>query len=378
MTVKKREILHLRDSMEKQQVDAVLVSSRSNVFYLSGFYGLSSQEREAYCFITKKNIFFITSPLYEHDIKPNGLIVRIVSQTNRLIKILEEIVNSENIKTVGFEQDNVSVAEFNEIKKIKSEFKPFSFKDIRKIKSVGEIEKIKKACSVGDKVYNYILGQIKINMTEAHLASVMEIAMRNHDCLPSFPTIVAFGKNAAVPHHIPGKESLKKNQFVLLDFGVIFGGYCSDMTRTIFFGNPGNEDKNMHNTVKIAQEKAVGYIKNKLASNGKSRINSNQSNKSEIINIQSSEVDKSARDYIVSQGYPDFPHSLGHGIGIDVHESPSLAPSSKDILAEGMVFSIEPGIYLPENAGVRIEDLFAIQGNSLTKLTGSPVDLQVR
>lgn len=363
--MKQDKIQRLRNLLEKQHIDAVLISSKSNVFYISGFQGLSSQEREAYCFITKKNGFFITNPLYEHDIKPNGLILRITSPTERLTTILDEIVKKENIKVIGFEDTDISVAEFKTLKRIKSKFTSFSPNKIRISKSYEEITKIKKACEIGDKVFAGIVKKIKPGISEIEIAKEMEIEMLKNGCIPSFPTIVAFGKNAATPHHTAGNDKLSNNQFVLLDFGVIFEGYCSDMTRTVFVGSPEEKEKEVYESVRIAQNKAAEFIKKTLE----------KEVKNSLITVDAYKADKEARDYIISKKFPDFPHSLGHGTGIDVHESPSLYPHSKDKLSEGMVFSIEPGIYIKNRFGIRIEDLFAIQNNSLVKLTQSPVDL---
>ncbi len=348
--------------METNLVDAVLISSKSNVFYLSDFYGLSQAEREAYCFVTKNNAFLITSPLYEHDIKHNGLTTIIISRDNSLTKVLTEITQKESVKTIGYENTNITVFEFNQLQKINVKFNPLFIGNIRIEKTKEEIEKVRRACEIGDKVFDYILDEIKIGRSEMDIAARMEIEMRKNNCLPSFSTIVAYGKNAAVPHHSAGKDKLEENQFVLLDFGVINEGYCSDMTRTIYFGKPENFEKKVYEIVRASQEKAVKKIESLLEKN--SRVDAKQ-------------IDKVARGHIISRNFPEFPHSLGHGIGIDVHESPSLSPFSKDTLAEGMVFSIEPGIYIPGKIGVRIEDLFTIQDNKLRKLTNSPVDLLV-
>jgi len=179
----------------------------------------------------------------------------------------------------------------------------------------------------------------------------------------SFPPIVAFGKNSSIPHHQTGDSILgpesssgREGQIILLDFGVKYDDYCSDMTRTVFFGKPSKEQQKIYETVLSAQQKAVDYI-NKTLKSGKK--------------IWASKVDIAARDYIISKGFPTIPHSLGHGIGLEVHEHPSLSPKSKEDLKSGMVFSIEPGIYIPNLGGVRIEDLFVLENQQLRALTGS-------
>ena len=182
----------------------------------------------------------------------------------------------------------------------------------------------------------------------------LENFIREQGFEPSFKTIVAFAENSAVPHHQTGDKKLKSGDFVLLDFGVEFKNYCSDMTRTLIFGKPTKKQKLIHQTVKDSQQKASDYLKANYKKG-----------------VKASDLDKIARDHILNSKFPSIPHSLGHGIGIEVHEHPYLSINSKETLKEGMVFSIEPGIYLPELGGVRIEDLYVIEKNAVRQLTAS-------
>ncbi|MBI2334310.1 M24 family metallopeptidase, partial [Candidatus Daviesbacteria bacterium] len=167
----------------------------------------------------------------------------------------------------------------------------------------------------------------------------------------------AFGKNSSIPHHQTGDKRLTINdKLILLDFGVKLNGYCSDMTRTIFFGKPSEKQRKIYETVLEAQKIAIRFI-----NSGKK--------------IKAKDVDKVAREYIKSMGFPDIPHSLGHGVGLEVHEHPYLSSKSKEELKEGMVFSIEPGIYIPDFGGVRIEDLFVLENRNLRQLTTSHKNL---
>lgn len=149
-------------------------------------------------------------------------------------------------------------------------------------------------------------------------------------------------------------------QFVLLDFGIKVDNYCSDMTRTIFYGKASNKQKKIYQTVLEAQTKAADFLNQQIKSKKK---------------VIGKEVDQVARDYIISQGFPAIPHGLGHGIGLEVHEAPRLSPKSDDEITEGMVFSIEPGIYIPGYGGVRIEDLYVVEKSGLRQLTGSSKDI---
>jgi Xaa-Pro aminopeptidase len=226
-----------------------------------------------------------------------------------------------------------------------------------KIKTPIEISKIEKACNLGDKTFDYILKKIHLGITEKEVAQEIDSFIENAGGKPSFPTIVAFGKNSANIHNVPTNTRLEKNQIILLDFGVKLNGYCSDMTRTIFSGKLTPKQKKMYETVLNAQSHAISYLKS-LIVNHKS--------------IKAKGVDQVARDYIISKGYPTIPHSVGHGIGKKVHELPHISPKSKDILKKGMIFSIEPGIYLPNFGGVRIEDLVILTKNGPKLLTHSP------
>lgn len=211
-------------------------------------------------------------------------------------------------------------------------------------------------------------------MTEKEVARKMELYAKEKDADMSFPTIVAFGPHAAIPHHHTSDQRLKDHDCILLDFGVRYQEYCSDMTRTIFLGEPTDEQKNVYETVLAAQQKSVEYISKALASchSEQSEESRDPSANRPLDNRPHAAIaDRVARKYIESQGFASIPHSLGHGIGLEVHEAPSLSPSSEDTLVDGMVFSIEPGIYLNGKFGVRIEDLFTIQNGKLCQLTHS-------
>lgn len=363
----------LRKELAKKKLDAILISSASNITYLTNYSGFSKEEREAYLFITKKFQYILTDGRYSQAIKtsiPDFELIEISSK-NSVKEILKYLKTKHEIKKLGFEGHNIS---FLEHKKLLQRFdysKHQSLHSLRIIKTSDEISKIENACKLGDKTFTYILKKIKLGISEKELANEIEFFIKKAGSDISFPPIVAFGKNSAIPHHQTSDKRLAtSDQLVLLDFGVKLNNYCSDMTRTIFFGKPTREQKKMYQTVLEAQEKAIDFLSqcySELVSESQTKTRSQNK-----FGMTGKNIDRIARDYIIFKGYQTIPHSLGHGIGIDVHEAPHLSPKSKDVLKEGMVFSIEPGIYVPQLGGVRIEDLVFLRKNKIRLLTHSP------
>lgn len=340
--------------LSEEKLDAILISSVSNIVYLTGYAGFSYFEREAFLIITRKENYLITDGRYSEAVSSiHGFKLLERSPENSLKNIFEKI--SKNIKILGIEENDISVSEYKSLKKY---FKLKSLKDLRilrAVKTAEEISKIDKACQIGDKAFQFILGKLKTGITEKQIFHELENYVKSKNAEFSFPPIVAFGKNSSMPHYQTNNKKLLTNNIVLLDFGVKFENYCSDMTRTVFFGKADDKFKKIYNTVLDAQQKAIEALSDISIYN----------------TLKSSRIDKLTRDYIVKSGFPTIPHSLGHGVGIEVHEAPALSPKAKDILKPGMVFSIEPGIYIPGYGGVRIEDLVVLEKNKSKLLTKS-------
>lgn len=362
-----QKILTIQDLIKENNLDALLISSVPLVTYFTNYPNFSIEEREAFLIITPKKNFILTDARYTQAIqkKVKNFDLVEVSSINPTKKILQELSTKLKIKSLGIEEDNITFTEYKLLKQLFKSLKGVNLHKIREIKSSQEIKKIQKSCSIGDEAFKYILKKIHAGQTEQEVSYLLEDYIKKLGGKSSFDFIVAFGANSSIPHHLTGKDVLKKRsgQFIKLDFGVRYDNYCSDMTRTIFYGHPNKRQLKIYNTVKLAQQKAIEYINLKLKE------------KNEI--IKASDVDKVARDVIIAERFPTIPHSLGHGIGIEVHELPYLSPSSKNVLSAGMVFSIEPGIYLPKFGGVRIEDLFTIKNNKLIQLTSSPQDVYI-
>ena len=226
-----------------------------------------------------------------------------------------------------------------------------------------KISSIKKACKITDQAFEFILKKVGPGITEKELAREINKFIYKQNAKLAFPTIVAFGKNSSEIHHKPtNKKLINKSQFIMFDFGAKFNDYCTDMSRTIVFGKPTPEQKKIYSTVLTAQELAIKQLNNLTI---KKKI------------IKAYEIDKVARDYIFRKGFDPIPHSLGHGVGKKVHENPKISPVSADILKIGDIFTIEPGIYIKNFGGVRIEDVFVLTKKGVKPLTHSPKALIV-
>ncbi len=357
------KIKNIKLLIEKSGLDAVLISSVSNIIYLTDYCGFSYFEREAFLVITNKENCLITDGRYSQAVADiPGFELIEASSKNTFDKVFENL--SEKIKKIGIEENDLSVSEYRKIRKYFKTANLADLQNLRIIKDPFEVKLIEKAARIGDEAFDYILGKIKKGVTERKLAFEIEFFIKKKGSDISFPPIVAFSANSSIPHHQTGDRKLKTDNIILLDFGVKYQNYCSDMTRTIFFGKANDKFKKMYSTVLDAQQKAIDYL-----------ASSFQYQASYAKQVKASSADQIARSYISSHGHKSIPHSLGHGIGIEVHEPPRLSPKSKDILKPGMVFSIEPGIYLKGYGGVRIEDLVVLENKGALLLTHSPKEI---
>ncbi len=344
-----------------KKLDAILVSSVGNIVYLTEYSGFSEIERECFLLLTKGKQYLITDGRYSQTLKKlRNFEVLDIGAHRFISKEAPDFFKKLKIKTIGFEENDLTAAEYLLLKKL-ARVKPVDLRNLRTVKRDDEIKNIKLACKIGDLTFDFILDKLKLGITEKQVANQIELFIKQKNAEISFRPIVAFGKNSSTPHHLSGNTKLKRNQIVLLDFGVKINNYCSDMTRTVFFGKANNKFKEIYETVLAAQQKAIEYINGQLS----------------MVNCQllAKDIDKAARDYIASNNYSNIPHSLGHGIGIEVHEAPHLSPNSKDIIKPGMVFSVEPGIYIENYGGVRIEDLVLVTKNGAELISHANRDL---
>lgn len=360
----KARLEHLRSILEQYQVDAFLVSSNINIHYLSGFNRFL-KEHDGYYFITPTNAYLITSPLYSGAVKKYTPEISLLetSPDKWYTEHVLEIVSKEEIKKIGFEEYDLRVGEYWDFTDKKLELLPIPLRTLRMKKDATELLAIEKACKVSDEAFSFILDKIKEGVSELELGRQLEQYIIDHGGTIPHQAIIAFAENAAVPHHMTGEETLTKNSFVLFDFMATVDHYLSDMSRTVFLGALNDKQKEMHQLTLASQEKAMSLIQ-ELWDKGERSISTKI-------------IDDAARKIIEDNGYQSYPHALGHGIGLEVHEAPTVSRYSKDNLEEGMVFTIEPGVYVPGFGGVRIEDMFVLEEKGIRQLTHSPKELIV-
>ena len=344
-------IKKLQKTLIREKLDAYLVSSTANIFYLTGADVFSEIEREAYILVTKRSTYLFTDMRYLEGLRgklPNGLRLTNTSDFFKTIK-------RTKAKDIGFEK-NLTYAEFARFKKetnVKLKLASPLVEDLRLIKSETEIALLRSAARLTNMTYIFIVPKIIIGVTELEIADLMVQFIKANGGALAFDTIVAFGENSAIPHHkTSGKKLAKKDEFILLDFGAKYKNYSSDMTRTILRNSPSRRAKLLYEAVYQAQSVAA--------------------NKIEAGELELAKITHAANSILTGKKFPEIPHGLGHGIGIEVHEGPVLSPKSKTSLESNMVFTIEPGIYIPGFGGVRIEDDFLFSKGKLEQLTMSP------
>jgi len=283
--------------------------------------------------------------------------------------MLKMVLEKHKVKKLEYEDTNLTVAEYNKLKSALTGITLSGVRDRiereRMTKTAYEIEQIRKAAVISDQCYSFVLKRIKPGITEARLAWDIEGFLRMRAGGMAFDPIVAFNEHSSMPHYLSrGNLPLRKNSLVLLDFGARVNGYCADMTRVVFLGKPKPEWMKAYETVLRAQQSALDYIYSCYHV-------SKHSNIKHGLRILGAEADRIARNVISDAGLPDYPHGLGHAVGLDIHEAPRLTVKKPEMLQPNMVVTIEPGTYLTGQFGIRIEDLVYIKQSGIEILTKS-------
>lgn len=344
---------NLRKVMEQKGLDAIVVLSPYNRRYLSGFTGTSGS-----LLITQDTKQLITDFRYIQQAHSQAEDFEIINQNGPMINKINELIQHGNYKNVGVEADLITYNEYQALNTDEVQLSSIEgvIETIRMIKDDFEIKQIQKAADIVDETYEHILKWVKPGMTENEVNNEMEMFMRSKGATcSSFDTIVASGHRGALPHGVASNKVIEEGDMITLDFGALYEGYVSDITRTFAIGEPKEEMKKIYNIVLESQLAALEQIKPGMT--GK-------------------EADSIARDIISSYGYGEqFGHSLGHGIGLEVHEGPALSQKSDIVLEENMCVTLEPGIYVEGLGGVRIEDDVLVTKNGLQRFTKSTKDL---
>lgn len=336
----------LKEILLEKKIEAFLVTKPENVYYLTGLLSTA-----AIMLIGNGKELLITDSRYI------GRAIELTSGCEPILcqSALSEAVISEaqkaGIKKIWFEEKHTSVELFKNLSSHLEMVESGSLvEELRLIKDESELDLIKKASVITKEAMKKTINEVKIGMTEREIAAIFDCEIiRSGADSPAFETIVASGKNSAIPHHETSEKKIEDGDIVLIDAGARYRHYCSDMTRSFIVGKRSSEAEKLITTVKEAYEVAIKSI-------------------NESANFK--DIDFNVRNYIEKAGYKGkFTHNLGHGIGLDVHEAPVLGPKSTTKAAKGMVFSIEPGIYIDVFGGVRIEDTVAITDNGVEILT---------
>ncbi|MFZ5989594.1 MAG: M24 family metallopeptidase [Bacillota bacterium] len=350
-----KRLRELRQRLKEKDMDAALITKRDNYIYISGFTGTF-----AYILVTQEDSVIVTDFRYTEQASKQAPLSEVVEYRGSLLVALNEVIKSKGIKKLGYEEDYLTQKKYEELKgklNIK-EFMPLEnmVESLRMIKDEEETGIIKKAVEIADSAFGHILKYIKPGVREVEIAAEIEYFMKKSGARgPSFETIVASGYRSALPHGVASEKVIDKGDAVTLDFGAVYNDYCSDMTRTVFIGEPQNELKKIYDIVLKAQVSALEGAKKGLM--GK-------------------EIDLIAREYISRNGYEKyFGHGLGHGVGIEVHEEPRLSPQGSTRMENGMVATVEPGIYINGLGGVRIEDMIVINDEKPIILTKSTKEM---
>lgn len=350
------KLAKLRNEIGKNNLDALLITSPINRRYMTGFTGTAGV-----AIISQTNALFITDFRYTEQAEEQIPEFQIIEHKHTIEKEIHNQLKELGIKKLGFEKNHVTYAEYMTYKKeFEVELVPAGtiVEKLRLIKSEDEISIMEEAAKIADQAYAHIQTFIKPGVREIEVSNELEFFMRSKGATSSsFDIIVASGERSALPHGVASEKEIRSGELVTMDYGALFKGYCSDITRTVAVGEISEELREIYDTVLTAQELGVKNIKPGMT--GK-------------------EADALTRDYITEKGYGDyFGHSTGHGLGMEVHEGPSLSFRSETKLVPGMVVTVEPGIYIPNVGGCRIEDDIVITETGNRRLTKSDKSLIV-
>lgn len=344
----------LRRALEADELDAVLITSPINRSYITGFTGTAGV-----AIISEKDALFVTDFRYTKQATEQAKDFQVVEHKQLIELEIGDQLKNLHIKRLGFEKDHVTFSQYEKYKSIfEADLIPVSglVEELRLMKTNEELAIMKQAAKIADDAFEHIQGFIKPGVKEIDVSNELEFFMRKQGATSSsFDIIVASGYRSALPHGVASDKTIQSGELVTLDYGALYQGYCSDITRTVAVGEISEELRTIYDIVLEAQLRGVKGIKPGMT--GK-------------------EADAITRDYIKEKGYGEyFGHSTGHGLGLEVHEAPGLSFRSNKKLEPGMVVTVEPGIYVPSVGGCRIEDDLVITETGNERLTFAKKEL---
>ena len=339
-------------------LDAMLLTSEANCYYATGFMG------EGIALVTRRGSWYFTDSRYTEAADKaigNAAVIREVSREKPFSALINEALAEAGAEKAGFEEQRMTVAEhavYSE--KLHCTLTPASslMTELRGSKDEEELSCMTAAQRIAEGALAQILKEIRPGMTEKEIAARLNYLMVSAGAeKTSFDTIVASGPNGSMPHAVPGMRKVREGDFITMDFGCVYKGYCSDMTRTVALGRPSDEMRNVYDIVLQAQLAGIAAAR---------------------AGVTGAAIDGAARKVIQDAGYGScFGHSFGHSLGIDIHEAPNAAPGNDKPMPDGAVISAEPGIYLPGKFGVRIEDVMILRPDGAQVITKAPKALLV-
>ncbi|HZG58072.1 Xaa-Pro peptidase family protein [Paenibacillus sp.] len=355
MGYREQRLTKLRQAMKAEGVDALLIASPTNRRYISGFTGSSG-----YAVVTERNAWLFTDFRYVTQAGEQAAGFDIVEHGASALATIGDTLRAAGAASLGFEQQHLSYGAYLAYgKDIGSGIRLVPtdglVERLRRIKDESELAVLREAVAIADKAFEHILTVLKPGLRERDVALELEMFMRRLGAKgSSFDIIVASGERSALPHGVASDRIIGADEFVKMDFGALYDGYCSDLTRTVVIGKPTPKHREIYDIVLEAQLATLAGLR---------------------AGMTGSEGDALARNVIASRGYGErFGHGTGHAVGMDIHESPRLSKTESSTLEPGMVVTVEPGIYLPGFGGVRIEDIVVVTENGCDVLTKSKKD----
>ena len=346
--------------LETHSLDAVLLTCEANRFYASGFHSFGT---DGVAVVTRNRNYYFTDSRYTEAAARHvrDAEIRQTDREHPYSALINEIIEKEHITRMGYEDEYMTAADFRRFsEKLHCELVPATelLWTLRAVKDQAELDCMIQAQRIAEKALADILGEIRPGVTEKEIAALLLYKMLHYGAEDkSFDPIVVSGANGSLPHGVPSEKPIQAGEFVTMDFGCKFGGYCSDMTRTVAVGHVTEEMETVYNTVLKAQLAGIAAAK---------------------AGVTGAAVDGAARQVIADAGYgPYFGHSFGHSVGVEIHENPNATPSNSKPLPAGVVISAEPGIYLPGKLGVRIEDVIVITEQGCQNITLASKELLI-